>query len=895
MSVPAQKSSIPLFRQANELIRGGRIRKTSKGLISFAPFLAGASALALGALLATSSPVRAGHCTETGTTGMWICSGAVGTYASGYDAGRTIAGRLNQNISVTGDATFALDTSYSQDFGINVDSVATTGTINVDFSNSNDITSYYDAIFIDQDGTGAVTVTANGDIESSDYEGIQINQSGNGNVTVTTDGTVTGGLYGIYITTTTGTTGGVNLTTNGAVTGSAEGIKLDIDGNNAVTVTTTGTVESSNSEDAIEVDHSGAGDVNITTSGNVTAETDAKDAIRVHHSGTGNVNITTSATVTAKDASNDAINVNHTGTGNISLTVDGSVVGGSSANAINLSTASGSATIIFGTGASFTRGIDVSGVSGTASLEIGGTGDRSFDIGNIPAITGERNFNKNGNHALIVTGTHASGATFEQTSINEGKLVWGGTDFRTTNLTIGNGATLEITGGSSFTNTSATLSGRLELTGNNSNITVDSLTGNGSIDIDVDFSAGDTELTNARLTATSVTGRIPVNIRSVGGFPEIPENEEDGEEDRTVSIGNIIRVTGTANADAFVMGRALNGGFRFVELVHDDSSGQNVWMVVAEARNTGSIEDLLADVRLIEVALYESLPAALTQLASLESYPQRLQGRQHGGNGGVWAKVSGGSTEFEPTSTSLATHEIGNVAAEFGIDVPLLTDYPYIPYNLTVGASAVFGDASTDVAAGNSTGEIATRTFKTSILATWELEDAYVDGQLQYATFGNEIKAKGKLADENATAYSAGLEVGYGFDIEDFRVTPSAQLTWTSVDFDNFTDLANTRVALDDDTVLTGRAGVGIEGAVPSLPEILLRGRADLLMPLDGKVATRINETKLTSEQEDLVFDVGMGATYAWNETYALSADISTQQGGEVGGYAGNIGFKYKF
>ena len=118
---------------------------------------------------------------------------------------------------------------------------------------------------------------------------------------------------------------------------------------------------------------------------------------------------------------------------------------------------------------------------------------------------------------------------------------------------------------------------------------------------------------------------------------------------------------------------------------------------------------------------------------------------------------------------------------------------------------------------------------------------------------------------------------------------------WTSIDFDNFTDLASARVALDDDTVFTGRAGVGIEGAVPSLSGILLRGRADVLMPLDGKVAAKINETKLTSEREEPVFDVGIGATYAWGETYAFSADVSTQQGEEVGGYSGNIGFKYKF
>ena len=496
-------------------IRGGRLRKTSKGLISFAPFLAGASVLALGTLLATSSPVLAGSCTEEpGMTGVWTCTGVAN---SSSDMWVSITGRANQGVNITGDATFGLDTFF---YGIVVDSVASTGTISVNLSNSNDVTSYYNAINIDQNGTGAVIVATSGAIESTNYSGIGINQSGNGNVTVTTNGTVTGGAYGINIVTAAGTTGEVNVTTNAAVSSGAEGIKLDIDGNNAVTIMATGTVTSSASEEAIEIEHSG----------------------------TGNVDITTSDTVTATDNNKDAIFVNHSGSGNIALTVNGSVVGGSSANAIDLSTASGNASIVLETGASFTRGIDVSGVTGTASIEIGGTGDRSFDIGDIPAITGDLNFNKNGNHTLTVTGTHASGAAFEQTNINEGNLVWGGTDFRTTSLAIADRATLGITGSSSFADTSVALSGRLELTGNSSNITVESLTGNGDIDIDVDFSNGDMTFSEPRISATSATGSIAVNLRSMGEFPEISEDDEDG----FITLGNIIQVTGNADADAFV-------------------------------------------------------------------------------------------------------------------------------------------------------------------------------------------------------------------------------------------------------------------------------------------------------------------------------------------------------
>ena len=219
-----------------------------------------------------------------------------------------------------------------------------------------------------------------------------------------------------------------------------------------------------------------------------------------------------------------------------------------------------------------------------------------------------------------------------------------------------------------------------------------------------------------------------------------------------------------------------------------------------------------------------------------------------------------------------------------------------------MGASVAFGDATTDVTVEDNAGEIATSTVKAAISANWEHGGVYVDGQLQYAIFSNEIKAETKLADENATAFSAGLELGYGLEIAGFRVIPTAQLLWKSVDFGTFTDAAGTQVVLDDGVVLTGRTGIGVEygwdgvlyGGLPSA-DVLLRGRADVLMPLDGKVNTEVGGMKLASETEDPVFGIGLGASYAWSDAYALSADLSTQQGGEVQGYAGSIGFKYKF
>ena len=120
----------------------------------------------------------------------------------------------------------------------------------------------------------------------------------------------------------------------------------------------------------------------------------------------------------------------------------------------------------------------------------------------------------------------------------------------------------------------------------------------------------------------------------------------------------------------------------------------------------------------------------------------------------------------------------------------------------------------------------------------------------------------------------------------DVILIPSAQLSWTSVDFDDFTDANDTNVALKDGDVLLARAGVAVENIWEGMA---LRGHADVLVPLDGEVVTKLDGTETISEREDLAFDIGIGATYAWGGVYALSADISTQQGGDVAGYAASL------
>ena len=896
----------------------------------------------------------AGSCSVSAATNNPFCSGPAVRIV---DRTARIEGDANEDVVVTSSDDFGIEVTSGN--AIEIMGVAGTGGIDVSLTGSGTITAAVKGVVVSQRGSGNVNLDIGQNISATGDAGVDVFEAGVDEVTVTTRGTINSGARGITITGTAGalsntmvtatsgieatneairishygsgnvginaaqltsamnegifvetrsTSGNVEITASGDIMAQTEGIEVDQNGIGTVNITTGGTITST-AEEGIFVDAGSAttGDVEITMNGSINSQ---KGGIRATHNGSGNLLITTSGSVDstagtgiyaitgtsasgnvvldingdiAGDNSPVGVAVSNQGSGDVIVGINAEIVQGSTLNSIDLN-GGGTHTIVFGENAILNGNIDVDGVTGTARLEIGGTGDRGFDISSIPTIVGDINFHKNGDDVLTITGTHASGAGFVNTHINAGRLVWSGATFQGSDINVADRGAFEVTAAAVFSGNLA-LSGILELTGNDSSLTLDTLTGNGgSVDINVDFSNGDGDLDTPRLNVTNVDGdSIAVNIMAMGGFPEISE----GDEDEAITIGNLISATTTEEGD-FVVGRALNEGFNF-DIVYD--AANNRWDLVAQATE-GSIED----------ALFETLPAALAQLAGLESYQARLAGRQYAGNMAVWGKITGASSEVEPNSTSLTTYDVESAEVEFGINFPLAISNPDIDGDFALGASVAFGDATTDVSILNAGGEISTDSAAIGISVGWEDERAYFDGQLQYASFDNVLEADEKLADIDATAFSASAEIGYALDLArlnaaflgnlpDITLTPSAQLQWSRIDFKDFT--ANeTGVKLDRGSVIDGRVGVAVEKHAQG---ILLHGRTNVIMPLDGEVGVIIADEPVTSEREDPVLDIGIGAAYEWDDAYAISADVSTQQGSEIEGYAAKVAFKYGF
>lgn len=144
MGILAQKSYItPL----PEFIRGGRLRKTSKGLISFAPFL-GASVLALGAMLATSLSVEAGMCTSENDDGVYVCSGIAD---SDNDMTQNLSAGSGEALMITSGSDFGIQSSGDAFY---LQSIADSTSMNIHLSGSGDIVADDLGFYIYHRGTG---------------------------------------------------------------------------------------------------------------------------------------------------------------------------------------------------------------------------------------------------------------------------------------------------------------------------------------------------------------------------------------------------------------------------------------------------------------------------------------------------------------------------------------------------------------------------------------------------------------------------------------------------------------------------------------------------------------------------------------------------------------------
>ncbi|MGZ2450454.1 outer membrane autotransporter protein [Rhizobium ruizarguesonis] len=321
------------------------------------------------------------------------------------------------------------------------------------------------------------------------------------------------------------------------------------------------------------------------------------------------------------------------------------------------------------------------------------------------------------------------------------------------------------------------------------------------------------------------------------------------------------------------------------------------------------------------VPVYEAYAGVLQSLNQFGTLRQRTGGWMLDGDRsadqdgntaatGIQTRIGGNRSHFEPESSTTGTdYEVNSWTLQAGVDGMLRES----------GAGALIGGisfhmntASADISSRFGKGDIDTTGYGFDGTLTWYGKSGfYIDTQAAVTWYDSDLKSstlQTSLADGND-----GL--GYGFSVEagqnialtsQWSLTPQAQLAYSSVRFDSFTDAFGADVSLDNGDSLTGRLGISADfdsdwkDASGKTSHSTVYGIANLYYDfLDGS-KTDISGTSVVNVNQALWGGLGLGGSLSWaDERYAAHgeafASTSLKDFGDSNTIGAKIGFSVKW
>lgn len=326
------------------------------------------------------------------------------------------------------------------------------------------------------------------------------------------------------------------------------------------------------------------------------------------------------------------------------------------------------------------------------------------------------------------------------------------------------------------------------------------------------------------------------------------------------------------------------------------------------------------------VPLYESYAQVLLGLNELPTLQQRVGNRYWGGSAseamarmGVtpaaeadpswtqsafWGRIEGGQANLQPSNTTGSTYNADQMKAQAGLD-GLALENAY--GRLIVGLTAQYGLTTAYVNSFFGNGTIRASGSGVGATATWYGDNGfYVDGQAQTMFYRADLASAltGSMTHGNegfgyAFSVEGGKRIGVG---NGFWLTPQAQLAYSKLDFDAFTDRFGALVSLGNADSLRGRLGLGLnhqrtwnDGSGIARSDVYAIGNLHYEF-LNG---TRVDVagTSFASANDRLWGSIGGGGTYSWaNGRYAVYGEVtyraSLDNPTENHSYKGTGGFR---
>lgn len=433
-------------------------------------------------------------------------------------------------------------------------------------------------------------------------------------------------------------------------------------------------------------------------------------------------------------------------------------------------------------------------------------------------------------------------------------------------------------------------------------------------------------LTDQLMITGDASGTTSVTVTNRGGLGAL-------------TTGNgieVITVGGTSTADAFALKsdyqfegqNAVVGGAYAYSLYHGIGSDGSWYLRTLDTTYfpsiiSGNPTHPSSPVYQPGVPLYEVYPQVLQQMNKLGTLEQRVGNRtwleQHE-NGvdaagltegrGFWMKVEGSASHINSDkSKTNANYDLNIVKTQLGLDFEAIenTQGTFIG-----GVYFQYGHAKGDISSRFGEGDIKADGYGLGGTLTWYGNNGfYVDSVAQAMWYESDIDSdtldRREIDGNKGTGYSLSVEAGKKIAVANgWNVTPQAQLSYSSVDFDSFHDVYKARVSRNDGDALTGRLGVAFDrekawkSAAGDVRRLKVYGIANLYYEFLDGTQVEVTGVKFRNQPDRFWGGLGAGLSHDWkDDKYSLYGEVAARSSfndfGNSYSLNGTVGFRAKF
>ncbi|WP_198023996.1 autotransporter outer membrane beta-barrel domain-containing protein [Mesorhizobium sp. LNHC221B00] len=550
------------------------------------------------------------------------------------------------------------------------------------------------------------------------------------------------------------------------------------------------------------------------------------------------------------------------------------------------------------------------------------TFDQTANASYAGALSGAGNFVKDGLGTVVLASDNSAfaGATL----VNGGTLAAGAANAfsSASQFSVASGATLDLAG-TSQTIAGLTNAGTVGIAGSlGSKLTVsgDYVGNGGNVLIGAALGA-DNSQTNMLVIAGGTSGAGTLQVVNLGGGGA-----------QTVEGIKIVDVGGVSNGSFSLKGnytfqgdQAVVGGAYAYRLYQGGTStpGDGDWYLRSALIDGGGPGTPLYQAG---APLYEAYAGALQTFNQLGTLQQRLGNRSwtvevQGADGvsddvkaeagiGLWGRIEGTSGSYDPeNSTTGTTYDTSTWKLQTGADM-LLSDSA--AGQLIGGVAFQYGTVSADVSSLFGSGSIdSTGTGVSGSLTWYGAEGFYLDSQAQVIWYDSDLDsatAGQRLVDgSNGVGYALGVEAGKRIMLDpSWSLTPQAQLAWSSVDLDAFTDAFGARVTPGSNDSLLGRLGLSLDHQSQWQDRAGRTGHtnvytiANLYYDFEDGSSVDLAGSSLSSRNDKLWGGLGIGGTINWaDDKFSVFGEAVARTGlenfGDSHALTGSLGLRVKW